>query len=118
MTDHLSVVSAFGLFPTINMKIVEKIVASLTLSSTMLSPMGNIGSAYNAIIDNPDSIMCTLDTAQTTESHGSCQLLDNIVRFRAGKVLTVKQVMLFIILFASFATRLHRKDFSILGTYR
>ena len=56
------------------------------------TPIGNLATAVKAIQDNPESLSCSLDTQQADENHGSCQLLDNVVRWRAGKVLTIKQV--------------------------
>lgn len=63
-------------------------IAYLSLSS----PFGNIGSAVEAIIKDPEAITCSLDTMLTDENHGSCQQLDRVVRVRAGKLLTIKQV--------------------------
>ena len=63
-------------------------LAYLTLSF----PFGNVGSALQAIVKDPEAITCSLDTMLTDENHSSCQQLDRVVRVRAGKLLTIKQV--------------------------
>ena len=76
--------------------------ASLALGSTPLpalsspspysyTPVGNVLTAVAAVRDNPEALTCSLDTQQADENHGSCQLLPNVVRWRAGKLLTIKQ---------------------------
>ena len=81
-------------------------IASLSLSGPLTSlattasptttysytPIGNLATAVAAIQNNPESLSCSLDTQQADEFHGSCQQLDNVVRWRAGKVWTIKQV--------------------------
>ena len=54
-------------------------------------PLGNLVEAIRAYIHDPNSITCTLDNQNADENHGSCQQLPYIVRYRAGKVLTIKQ---------------------------
>lgn len=56
-------------------------------------PFGNIGTAFQAIVKDPEAITCSLDTMLTDDYHGSCQQLDSVVRLRAGKLLTIKQVI-------------------------
>jgi len=53
--------------------------------------MGNIGEALRAITRNAEAVTCSLDTQVVDENHGSCQLLDDVVRFRAGRFLTIRQ---------------------------
>jgi hypothetical protein len=42
---------------------------------------GNIGDALTAVVENPDSALCTLDTQTADEYHGSCQLLKKGMQF-------------------------------------
>ena len=71
----------------------SSLVSKTLLSSTLALSLslGNIGEAITAIVKNPEAITCTLDTQQADEYHGSCQLLDDVVRLRAGKLLTIRQ---------------------------
>ena len=64
------------------------LIASIILN---ISPFGNIDEAIKAISSDPNSISCTLNTQQADETHDSCQLLPNVVRFRANKLLTFRQ---------------------------
>ena len=57
-----------------------------------------MGSAIEAILKDSQAITCSLDTQQTDDNHGSCQQLDQVVRLRAGKLLTIKQVAIKVIL--------------------
>lgn len=66
-------------------------LVSSALGLTLSLSLGNIGEAVTAILKNPEAITCTLDTQQADENHGSCQLLDDVVRLRAGKLLTIHQ---------------------------
>eukprot|EP01041_Mallomonas_annulata_P010467 gene10466-21836_t len=67
-------------------------VASLSiLLSLSSSPLGNLGEALKAIINNPESVTCVLDTQQASDEHGTCQQLPEVVRVRGGRVLTIKQ---------------------------
>ena len=68
----------------------KKLLVS-ALGLTLSLQLGNIGEAVTAILKNPEAITCTLDTQQADENHGSCQLLDDVVRLRAGKLLTIRQ---------------------------
>ena len=65
-------------------------VAALA-SDYSYTPVGNVLSALAAVQDDPEALTCALDTQQADENHGSCQLLPNVVRWRAGKLLTIKQ---------------------------
>ena len=65
------------------------ISSSLTLSS--LSPFGNLKLAFDTIINNPESITCTIDNQNVKEDQSSCQQIDKIVRFRSGKLITISQ---------------------------
>jgi hypothetical protein len=56
-----------------------------------LSPLGNLQEAGKAVLKNVESITCTLDEQNSDDSHSSCQLLDQIVRWRGGKFLTINQ---------------------------
>lgn len=69
--------------------LLSKTLLSSTLALSLT--LGNIGEALTAIVKNPEAITCTLDTQQADEYHGSCQLLDDVVRLRAGKLLTIRQ---------------------------
>ena len=61
-------------------------VASLLI---YFSPFGNLEEAARAVLSNAESLTCTLDEQNSEGS--TCQLLGEIVRVRAGKVLTIKQ---------------------------
>lgn len=74
-------------FPLTTLK---QITASFLLPLS-LSPIGNINEAIHAIVQNTDSITCTLDEQMSDESHTSCQLLDKVVRVRANKLITINQ---------------------------
>ena len=74
-------------------------VALLTTTFTLLgpvtdvnaamSPLGNLDAAIEAVVANPDSLFCSLDNLN---SNGiSCQQLDYVVRWRAGRLLTIRQ---------------------------
>lgn len=74
-------------------------VALLTTTLTLLgpvtdvnaamSPLGNLDAAIEAVVANPESLFCSLDNLN---SNGiSCQQLDNVVRWRAGRLLTIRQ---------------------------
>ena len=83
---------------SINLPYALKAVSASKFAATSFAylslslPIGNIGSAIQAIVKDPEAITCSLDTMLTDENHGSCQQLDNVVRLRAGKILTIKQV--------------------------
>ena len=66
-------------------------VSLLTSPTTSLADVGNIGAAINAILDNPDSLLCNLDNQNIQEGQSSCQQLDNVVRYRGGKLMTIRQ---------------------------
>lgn len=67
-------------------------VSNRILSSILIaSSFGNVPEALTTIIRNPDSALCSLDTMLVDDYHGSCQQLADIVRIRAGKVLTIRQ---------------------------
>ena len=54
--------------------------------------MGDLGAAFDAILrSNGEAISCVLDTRKADENHDSCQLKDDVVRWRAGKLLVFKQ---------------------------
>jgi len=54
-----------------------------------MAEVGNLGAAWQAITANPESLTCSLDNLN---SNGiSCQQLDNLVRWRAGRLLTLRQ---------------------------
>lgn len=54
-------------------------------------PFGNLRAAWEAVSSNPESLFCNLDNFNIREGQSSCQQLDNVVRYKGGKVLTVKQ---------------------------
>ena len=66
-----------------------------TLITTALSfqtPFGDLGAAVDAILrSNGEAISCVLDTRKADENHDSCQLKDDVVRWRAGKLMVFKQ---------------------------
>ena len=66
-------------------------ILSLGLASTSFSPFGNLKLALEAIQKNPEAISCTIDTQNVKDNQSSCQQMDQIVRFRAGKLLTINQ---------------------------
>ena len=85
--------SASSLIPAALKAISASKFAATSLAYLTISfPFGNIGSAVDAIVKNPEAITCALDTQMTDDNHGSCQQLDQVVRLRAGKLLTIKQV--------------------------
>ena len=59
-------------------------------SEAAISNVGNVGAAVRAVLRNPVSLTCSLDN-QNSESGESCQQLDDVVRVRAGKLLTIRQ---------------------------
>ena len=61
------------------------------VASAAIGPLGNLGAAFNAYKQNPDSVWCNLDNQSIKEGESSCQQLDNVVRYRAGKLITVRQ---------------------------
>lgn len=65
----------------------SKLLSSILIASSF----GNVPEAITTIIRNPDSALCSLDTMLVDDYHGSCQQLADIVRIRAGKVLTIRQ---------------------------
>lgn len=67
-------------------------LAAISIASLSLNlPFGNISPAFNAILKDSQSALCSLDTQMTDDFHGSCQQLDRIVRSRAGKLLILQQ---------------------------
>jgi hypothetical protein len=67
-------------------------IVSTLIASSILFPAGNIYSALDAIVkSNGAAALCVLDTRKADDFHDSCQLLDNVVRFRAGHILTFRQ---------------------------
>lgn len=57
----------------------------------MLNPLLYVEQAINAIVKDPQAILCTLDEQASDDLHSTCQQLSAIVRVRANKLLTVKQ---------------------------
>jgi len=51
---------------------------------------GNVNAAIKALSSNIESLTCDLDN-QGSVSGTSCQQLDNVVRWRAGKLFTIRQ---------------------------
>lgn len=66
-------------------------IASVSFLSAGLTPFGNIDLAIDAIRKNPEAITCTIDNQNVKEDQSSCQQIDQIVRLRAGKLLTINQ---------------------------
>lgn len=62
-----------------------------TNPTASFASIGNLGAAIDAILDNPDSLFCNLDNQNIQEGQSSCQQLDNVVRYRGGKVMTIRQ---------------------------
>jgi hypothetical protein len=71
----------------------SKFAATSIAALSLTFPFGNVGYAIESIIKDPEAITCSLDTMLTDDNHGSCQQLDRVVRLRAGKLLTIKQVI-------------------------
>ena len=97
--DNLVKGSQFRVYMGISGASSAKVAASALMgSSWMISglfqpkyPLGNIGAAIDAISKDIQSITCSLDNQNIDDFHGPCQQLDNIVRFRAGKAITIRQ---------------------------
>lgn len=53
--------------------------------------LGNVGAAVRAVVSNPESLTCNLDNQSVKDGESSCQQLDEVVRWRAGKLLTIRQ---------------------------
>lgn len=66
------------------------LVVSLAANSGA-GPLGNLGAAWNSLKNDPQSVLCSLENQNIDDLHGSCQQLDRIVRYRAGKLLTIEQ---------------------------
>ena len=69
-------------------------IASTLITSALSfqTPIGDIGAAVDAIVrSNGEAISCVLDTRKADENHDSCQLKDDVVRWRAGKLMVFKQ---------------------------
>ena len=94
-----SIVNAFKSLPISSIKysphlqLFPEIIAALALTTatTNISPLGNIDAAIQAILNDRNAILCTIDLQNADELHDSCQLTKNVVRYRGGKVLTFKQ---------------------------
>lgn len=71
-----------------NMHSSSQVVATILLS---LTPFGNIQEALKSTLADSNAVLCTLDTQQSDEYHDSCQLLPNVVRYRANRLLTFRQ---------------------------
>lgn len=67
---------------------VPELIASVAF---LISPIGNIPEALKATIADQNAITCTLDPQSSDGTHDSCQLFPNVVRYRAGRVLTFRQ---------------------------
>jgi predicted nicotinamide N-methyase len=46
---------------------------------------------FNIIVQEPQSVLCTLDNQNADDIRGSCQQLDTIIRWRANRLFTIKQ---------------------------
>lgn len=97
----LTTVGVIVLVPLIDSSLIPTTLKTLSATKfavtslaylTLSFPFGNVGSALQAIVKDPEAITCSLDTMLTDENHSSCQQLDRVVRVRAGKLLTIKQV--------------------------
>lgn len=51
----------------------------------------NLGQALDAYSENPESLSCTLDNQNIKDDQNSCQQLDQVIRYRAGHLITIKQ---------------------------
>lgn len=67
---------------------VPELIASLAF---LISPFGNIQEAVKATVADSNAITCTLDPQSSDGTHDSCQLFPNVVRVRAGRILTFRQ---------------------------
>ena len=95
-----SIVNAFKSLPISSIKysshlqLFPEIIAALALTTTTttnIGPLGNIDAAIQAMLNDRNTILCTIDLQNADEFHDSCQLTKNVVRYRGGKVLTFKQ---------------------------
>lgn len=64
---------------------------SLAIGIGLSLSVGNVKLAVEAIRSNPEALTCTIDTQNVKENQSSCQQMDQIVRFRSGRLLTIKQ---------------------------
>jgi len=64
-------------------------VSSWSGEAAVAAP-GNVNAAIKAVASNIEALTCDLDN-QASESGTSCQQLDNVVRWRAGKLFTIRQ---------------------------
>jgi ribosomal protein L11 methylase PrmA len=69
--------------------LLPKAVAASLLSSSL--SFGNIPEAFSAAAHNLESVTCTLDEQNSDEWRSTCQQLDRVVRYRAGRLLIVNQ---------------------------
>ena len=59
--------------------------------ASQAAPLGNVGAAVRAVVTNPESLTCNLDNQSIKDGESSCQQLDEVVRWRAGRLLTIRQ---------------------------
>ena len=70
----------------------RSLIATSILSATLNTPFGDIGTAVEAIArSHGEAILCVLDGKKADDFHDSCQLKDDVVRWRAGHIVTFKQ---------------------------
>jgi predicted nicotinamide N-methyase len=102
----LSLMAWEFLHPTLSFNLAKpsrKAITSIFISSACLlttpvppvtadlGPLGNVGAALQAISSNSDSLFCNLDNFNIKEGQSSCQQLDSVVRYKGGKLLTIRQ---------------------------
>ena len=81
----------------LNMGMMSKSLASVSLALSLagtpvsVGPFGNMQAAWDSLMQDSQSVLCSLENQNIDDWHGSCQQLDRIVRYRAGKLLTIEQ---------------------------
>ena len=87
-----SISSLFSI--SLSMPIVPKKIVVSTIASafSVQTPLGDIGEAFDAIWRSQgEAVTCVLDWKKADDTHDSCQLKDDVVRWRAGRLMTFKQ---------------------------
>ena len=59
--------------------------------ATPLPNFGNIAAAVETVVRNPESALCSLDSQRIEDNRESCQLLNDVVRVKAGRVFVIRQ---------------------------
>jgi len=68
------------------------LLASSLVTNSLMTPIGDIGAAADAVFrSGGQAALCVLDGRKADDLHDSCQLLPDVVRWRAGHLLTFRQ---------------------------